>query len=242
MKSSSLRHKCIFLLAGALLVTLASSAGAQLITYPAKFVCGYQPGNLPFLNDGNVQPGPDSYEMVKPGNYATVVNILNLNTTVQPVTPFIILTDLADAPGLPAPQVALPVLNLAFATAVRFDCQDIANAILAAGGTVNGNVIEGYLTLSTSNARFTVDAVYTYLSQNGFKELHWLASNSGFIGAFGSTYFHPIIALTSALVFSQSVNLNMGAPKEALGGAGAGGLGLGASIDVETIAPVNMSP
>ena len=79
-----------------------------------------------------------------------------------------------------------------------------------------------------------MDAVYTDAAEHGFAQYLYLSSNGFFTG----TIFQAI-ADTLATAF-QRLEVGELAPQDAIGRAGAGGLGLGASIDFEVIDPVNL--
>src|SRR5215467_10696162 len=58
-------------------------------SYAAKFVCGYQPSPPP--SSPPAPPGKISEGVVKPGNYATDINIHNPQTQPQKLTKKLIL-------------------------------------------------------------------------------------------------------------------------------------------------------
>jgi hypothetical protein len=89
------------------------AAGAYRFVYSAKFVCGYQP---PLSDD----PGTPSRgePQVKPGNYATEINIHNYQFKVTPLRKKIILlvqpsADGKDSKVVREPETTGPVTNAA---------------------------------------------------------------------------------------------------------------------------------
>ena len=228
-------------------VLLAASLGAaqpaesqSVFGYFPKFVCGFQTGNVPLLNDPNPPIDKDSYEAFKPGNYATTVNITN--TTLNPETVSVyamVTTGDPTIPSVRAPVVTQVIsgllgLGAGFGTNFEVDCQDIADAFTAIGLPPPGSIIEGNLFIlpNSGNATLQVDAVYSYESQNAF-ERHVLWGNNFDVttnfgekgtGAQNSASLGDLLKRLEAMEFPGFENI---------AASGAGGLGLGASIDVE---------
>ena len=202
-----------------LLFICAVAAQAQVTGYPGKFICGYEEGNVPLLNDPTPLVPAKPYENFKPGNYATTFNVLNLNPDPQEVR-FIFATS-----NLPHARVA--TINILGYSSVDVGCE-IANPFLSP--TFFGQRFEGMLVPVTNNANFIVDAVYTFESQNAF-ERHLVYEDGGSNWTFGQTLDQILFDFTPPTVFFQ-----------AEAASGAGGLGLGASIDVERLDPVTIIP
>ncbi len=210
-----------FLPACMLALGAATTAQAQII-YPAKFVCGFETGLIPFLTgDNTFQPGPDSYEMFKPGNYATVVNMWNRLNIQQAVLTAAVVTFEDAAGNVFSFAAPLPIQFIAPLGALRYHCGHIAAAINAL--------------LNPPDSAKDVDAVYTYAAEHGFALYLFLGSSGAFTGTNLQSFAETLSTLFSRLDFGE------GGPLEAIGGAGAGGLGLGASIDVEPIDPVDLT-
>ena len=142
-------RKSIVLFAGLTALAVAGTAHAQLggvgpnsTVYSVKFVCGTQsPQNL------NAPAEPP----VKPGNYATVINVEGLNTDIGAgaiVSP---------AGGAPSPNtINLSPLSL-FVTK-DITCADIAKAL----GVPPPSFITGYVNVIDNSSRgISVTAVYT---------------------------------------------------------------------------------
>ncbi len=215
----------------------ASPLSAQTFrtVYPVKFVCGFVNGNVPLLTNSNTGGGP-IYEDLKPGNYATVVN--GFHTQLQSDT----LQAWAVADNLG------PALVASFSF-VAFETFDIGcPEIMAALGQANGLIVEGWLLLFATSPSFNIQPVYSYSSQNAFWDHElWqivndravLVSNPHCLPIFPSL-FPPIFVTPCGVAPAPRV---VGPPSIAglTVGTGAGGLGLGASIDVEEVSPVNLN-
>jgi len=214
------------LVALASLVTAAPAEAQTIHLYACKVVCGYQPGNVRLLNDTGPVPSPPPFEDLKPGNYATTCNLFNhdLSAPSQPVFPYLAV----EGGGL----IFLGTVNVGFLNANAYGCRDIvANLPFTPPG-----VFEGYLTLFTLDPDFDVKAVYTFESQNAFeRQLLWQFNQ---FGAFGLAF--QSLGLTLPRITAPL------APGGALGAqwataSGAGGLGLGASIDVEAVGRIDIN-
>ena len=195
---------------------LATSAAveAQLTGYPGKVVCGFEQGNVPLLNDPTPLTPPRPYENFKPGNYATVFNVLNLNPTQQMVTFVLTLQNFQ--------PVTIFILPVNAFSSIEIGCEEIFNPFIP---PLVGQRFEGMLIPVTNNSSFVVDAVYTFESQNAF-ERHVVYEDGIATWSFGRS-------LDDIL---RDFNPPTGFFIEAA--SGAGGLGLGASIDVVRIDPV----
>lgn len=214
------------LVALASLVSAAPAEAQMLHLFACKVVCGFQPGNVRLLNDPSPFPLPHAFEDLKPGNYATTCNIFNydLSAASQPVFPYLAV----EGGGL----IFLGTVNVGVLNANAYGCRDIA-ANLPAGFA--GLLFEGYLTLFTLDPDFKVDSVHTFESQNAF-ERHLLWQFDPF-GGFG------IVFQSLGLTVPRITNPIGGAgvlARQFATGSGAGGLGLGASIDVEDVRRIDI--
>jgi hypothetical protein len=135
------------------------------LSYSVKFVCGYQD----LVTSANLEPP------VKPGNYATDINIHNPNyvgsaagqTSVQVWKKLVILVGTRDNQpfAFREPQLAKPTRFLTFRmppdTATMDDCQAIWRMAEAVGTPVTpGALTIGYVVIM-SQRPLDVDAVYT---------------------------------------------------------------------------------
>jgi hypothetical protein len=215
------------------LVALASLAAvpaeAQTIhLYACKIVCGFERGNVRLLNDPSPFSSNDRYEDLKPGNYATTCNIYNhdIDLDAQAIFPYLAI----EGGGLVfLGGVTIPVLNTA-----AIGCVDIVGALPPPPPP--GFVFEGYLTIFTTDPDFQVDGVRTFESQNGF-ERHalWSYNPFGPVGLFFSTLGLTIPRLTGPLPLPAGA-----LPTQFMAASGAGGLGLGASIDVDLVPRIDI--
>jgi len=186
--------------------------------FPSKFVCGFQRGNVPLLNDPNPVLNP-YYEHVKPGNYATTFNVLNLNLDHQTISFYVSEPDVYDGLKFVGSRW-IP----SFGT-TQFGCPDIAAGL----GTQNGSFFEGYLLIVVKNDQFKVTGVYTFESQNAFeRHVLWRLRSDGSSGIESELTSDSLTALTRPLGPVDFIG-----PFKDIAASGAGGLGLGASIDVE---------
>jgi hypothetical protein len=121
---------------------------------PVKFVCGRQAPNF----DLTAPAEPP----VKPGNYATVINIENLTANADG-TPVTIGVDWnVSVPGLTTPDSGGPITDLAQFATTDITCADIAAAVKSPNGFITGyvNIIPVGPTALT-DTRLAVTAVYT---------------------------------------------------------------------------------
>ncbi len=197
------------------LLCLANTSEAQF-TWPGKFVCGYELGNVPTLSNPN--PFPHEFEKVKPGNYATLFNILNLNPTEQSIT----LVASKFNRLVPVTTIVIPPF-----TTLPVGCPTITNATDPGS---QGQFTEGFLIPTMLNRNFVVDVVYTYESKDAFSE-HRIYNSTGSQGT--------VISTTTTSITGVPPILPPG-PVPIVAGSGAGGLGLGASIDVERLPMVQL--
>jgi hypothetical protein len=134
------------------------SVGGQSCVYSVKFVCGEQP---------SPSPGPPAGPVVRPGYYATTINIHNYHLN-QDQTASIQKTAVIAIPEPPSPAtIKSQVSNTAFVTlppgqAFEIDCLDIFHLF----GKVPSPFIEGFVELrpTPTTAAFpllSVTAVYT---------------------------------------------------------------------------------
>jgi hypothetical protein len=135
--------------------------GTYLWSYSAKFVCGYQAPLLP------TDPGEP---VVKPGNYATEINIHNENISTPSLVVkkmVIILVDPTNGPVGLEPNAQTPRSNVNVSmgsnTAMMDDCNAIWTMIHQAGGPPPPNpmpLMIGYLVI-LDPLDLNVDVVYT---------------------------------------------------------------------------------
>lgn len=225
------RRRPGFLLGACALVALASvvaaaPAEAQMIhLFGCKVVCGYQFGNVRLLNDNGPVPFPPQFEDLKPGNYATTCNIFNydLSANAQPVFPYLAV----EGGGL----IFLGTVNVGFLNANAYGCRDIvANLPAPPAG-----IFEGYLTLFTLDPDFKVDSVHTFESQNAFeRHVVWQFDPFGPISILLQPLGLTIPRITNPI--GAAGNLT----RQFATSSGAGGLGLGASIDVEEVRRIDI--
>ncbi len=196
--------------------------------YPVKFVCGYQIGDVPLLSDPSPLTPPKPYEELKPGNYATLINIINTDfTTVnQSFTPAFVIEGVG-------PISSALIRTLAPLATTKVGCPEILRTLTPFLPTAPiGQVFEGYaLFVTTPNDPLQIDVVYTYESKDAFKEhIVWG------LGPDGTVPDGALNLLHSGFKFGNFPNI-FDFPVIDIGASGAGGLGLGASIDVERVLP-----
>lgn len=218
-----------FTLACALLAPQTLEAQTASVWLP-KFVCGYQLGDVRLLSDNS--PLTTAYESFKPGNYATTINITNTslqNRTVYSIALVTVpITDPTQPVVTPAisvpvlvPQPLLPLTPSLFAAGVtgtmEINCSNIAAALVANGLPATGQVFEGNLLLfnNAGDSSLQVTAVATFESKDSFRE-------------------HRVTP-----VETHGTGEPPG-PQIVYVGSGAGGMGLGASIDIETYDPITV--
>ncbi len=137
-----MRKGMVLGLVGAVL-TIGAAAGSSYAqtVYPVKFVCGTQ--------QPQVGTNPPAEPAVKPGNYATVINVESL------VTDNLVNVSASPAGGSP---VDLPPLSaLSQFTTKDITCADIEAAVKAPAGTF----ITGFVNLTAQRNPIAVTAVYT---------------------------------------------------------------------------------
>ncbi len=207
----------------ALTLLLSAQAQAQLLplrpsfVYAAQFVCGYVQGATPpqANSPGATVPAPlpDDFQ---PGSYATALNLFN--PSFRSVANIRMFASVADGGTTP---VGPPITLAAFRTE-KITCQDIVRDVarLIPGNLANGEVVEGFLYTTRPADDLEMQAVYTYSTKDGFKE---------FLGVDDAGFVVPVAGREAETEF----------PLISIGGAG--GLGLGGSIDVEKITPRKVS-
>ena len=235
-------------LAAAILISVLfpALAGAQTSSvWFAKFVCGYQTGNVPLLNNPNPPIDNTTYEELKPGNYATVVNIVN--TSLNQETVFVnamVTTGDPVTTSLNFPVAAQPVLGLLPAPGIgsnmRVGCPAVVAAMIANGAPppTPGGIVEGHFVIfaGSGGANLQVDAVYTFESQNAFeRHVLWGSDELGLTGI-----VRDLQTLTLAGILAPFDPKTFAEGLKDIAASGAGGLGLGASIDVERCDPVDV--
>lgn len=206
------------------LIAMASFATApaaaqltEIHLFTCKVVCGFQLGNVRLLND--TSPLNQPYENLKPGNYATTCNLYNYDISApdQTILPYLAVKGV--------PLFFLGAFTIPALDAGAFGCIEIVNAIVP---PPTGFAFEGYLTFYTFSPNIRVDGVHTYSSQNAFKE-HYIWA----VDAFGQLIrVSGSLGLTVGAITSF-VNLAGDFVESQFAASGAGGLGLGASIDIE---------
>lgn len=126
------------------------------LSFAAKFVCGYQ---RPIWQEGGEPP-------VKPGNYATEINIYNHNSVAVDVRKSILLlVKDTSVPGREPNYVtvsATDAITLPAGTATMDDCNRIYR-LLNPGAAIPTPMplMIGFLNLTTSGTDLTVKGVYT---------------------------------------------------------------------------------
>ena len=135
-----------------------NAAGTYVFAYSAKFVCGYQPQLT-----GNAV----GESVVKPGNYATDINIHNSNfRAITLKKSVIVLVDPQNGPIGREPNFQQPKasvkLDMPAAAAMFDDCNAIWNMLYPAGAAIPTPMplLVGFLTV-LSPVDLTIDAVYT---------------------------------------------------------------------------------
>lgn len=114
-------------------------------------------------------------------------------------------------PGNPLVKQFTP--SQAFET-FTLGCDEILKSLAV---TVNNEAYEGFLYITRMRPDLDVQAVYTYASRDVFEFMEFRGVDKK-----GNVVINPEVGVTS------------------IGGAGGGGLGLGASIDVERIEPIHL--
>ncbi len=146
--------------AGILLLSTVRSSSAQsaqsVNITPVKFVCGTERPNLNLT--APAEPP------VKPGNYATVINIESLTTNSDGASVPINIPWTVSMPGLSAAQPGTTITGLGEFVTADITCADIASAVktVATNGFITGyvNLIPvGPTALTTPE--IAVTAVYT---------------------------------------------------------------------------------
>jgi hypothetical protein len=118
----------------------AGSSSAQTV-YPVKFVCGTQRPQV-----GTILPAEPP---VKPGNYATVINVESLVTDN--------LVKVVASPSGGSPVDLPPLSALSAFTTKDVTCADIQAAVKAPAGTF----ITGFINLTADRNPISVTEVYT---------------------------------------------------------------------------------
>ena len=197
-------------------VGILSGAYAQTdpdLIYSAKFVCGAQRAPLSLA-----LPRDPGLLDVQPGSYATVLNIMNLYRFAPRVKVQASLAQSSPSAFANTRVIrdqAVPVFG-----AMKVGCADIA----AAFGRNNSDVFDGFLYIIQPQDYLNVQAVYTYSEQDEFQ-------SQRFIGIGVNNQVGDINAP------APGSNSNVTTGFRIMGGAGAGGLGIGNSIHIERITP-----
>ncbi len=165
VRALTLRVAAFSCLALFVLSAKPSEAQVEFMVYRAKFTCGFATGNIPDSgNSANVLPVP--YREVQPGNYSTVINILNARFNGR--------ESLVDGAVLVEgrPVASLSSFTMTSYSTVRIDCNDITSALAAGGFQADGRFVEGFVQIaardllgSSEPSNLEVSAVYTYGSR-----------------------------------------------------------------------------
>lgn len=215
------------LVALASLVAAAPAEGQTIHLFGCKVVCGFQPGNVRLLNDPGPFPAFTPPEDLKPGNYATTCNIFNydISAGTQTVLPYLAV----EGGGL----IFLGTVTVGALNANAYGCRDIVASLPA---PPPGPVFEGYLTLFTFDPDFRVDSVHTFESQNAFeRQLVWQYNPFGPINILLQSLGLTLPRITNPIGFAGVLG------RQEATASGAGGLGLGASIDVEEVRRIDIN-
>jgi hypothetical protein len=128
------------------------SVGGQPCVYSVKFICGDQPN--PNLHAPSEPP-------VKPGNYATSINVHNyhLDQTAAGITKTAVIANPENAPSLGLISAPPHTINLPPGRAFEIDCADIVS--LFPSTVTLPQFIKGFVELRGSFPTLSVTAVYT---------------------------------------------------------------------------------
>lgn len=149
------------------LSAMPSEAQTPMMVFRVKFTCGFAPGNIPDSGSfATVLPVP--YREVQPGNYSTVINILNarFNGRDSQVGASILVQG--------RPVASLSAFTLTSFSTVRIDCDDITGALAEDGFQADGRFVEGFIQVTARDpiigapdepSDLEVSAVYTYGSR-----------------------------------------------------------------------------
>jgi hypothetical protein len=138
----------------------AAAAGGSVSVYSAKFACGQEPP--PSSGSGGAA---QNEAPVKPGNYATTINVHNPNlSTVNFVKKAVVTysSDMGNSSN-EAPQApgALVAAQLKADYALAIDCGDISSKLLQ-GHFSSSNFIEGFVVIYISpSQQLDVQGLYT---------------------------------------------------------------------------------
>jgi hypothetical protein len=147
--------------AALLALMAAGPTAAQINTqvYAVKFLCGFSDGRVPKINDPTPLPAP--YLAVEPGNYGTVINIINLN--FQGTSTSVSATVLTESSG----QASLGGTILSPFQVHTIDCVAITHILsLLRGFPADGRFIEGYVRLDADEVPpLDVTVAYSYALQ-----------------------------------------------------------------------------
>lgn len=221
------------------LLTIASlisaSAFAQVTTlYPIKFVCGYSTGSVPLEGQAFIIPN-SLRRAVQAGSYSTAVNVLHNQIQDDNIAFY------AVAEGFAAVEVKRST-NIQNFQATRVICPQIQGAF----GISAETEVEGWLVMATTSDSFSVEAVYTYANQNLFIDHRYRqAQLFGGIPALGllAQGFEDTTLLANNPTVTAPLLATTANPSSdfTVAGSGAGGNGLGSSIDLESVEPVSLN-
>ena len=229
--------KLLFVSAVALLAFGFAPAQAQVFNsiYPTKVACGFVPGNVPPLAGQQpfvgIQPNTDRDQ--EPGHYATIVNVLQTQFANNSVVAFFVQD------GQPGVGIPLNTAVLGAFRSLDVGCTDIAPFIGLGGGAP----FEGWLVIAATQPTLEVSPVYTFESQNGFAEhrVHQVLQGGQRLQLLNVPPANPFdLFVPGGVAFVLQLALQTQAGDVHV--SGAGGLGVGASIDVETVDAVALVP
>ncbi len=199
--------------------TIQAQTFARL--YPAKFTCGFQTGHVPLLSNPQIA---QSYEDFKAGNYATAINVTNVTLGSPQFWAYVAL------PNDRHHIFFLGEFRLPLGGVTKIDCPKIAAAALQS----DGEFFEGIVYIYANNDSFKVDAIYTYSSRDALERhivwgLHGPTSTFGALESLGAEHSPLVVA-------------DPDFPATQIAASGAGGIGLGASIDLEEVRSRLLTP
>ncbi len=209
-------------------LAISVAATAQVTVVPTKQLTVLQPIALPkpivyaakFVCGAQTQAAIQigqtvAFADLEPGAYATALNIFSLSQGQPQIDVYASVHGSAFDPLVA--QFSSP---RAFETHTVV-CNDIMQ-VVPPNPRGTGEVVEGFLYITRRQPDLDVQAVYTYANREKFEFDKWR----------GVTSDGYVVPVPEEDIAGDLISI---------GGAGGGGLGLGASIDVERIAPIDRS-
>ena len=141
--------------------------GRNQLVYPVKFVCGSIPGEHFDIPDGSTAFEPNMQKAsreppVKPGNYATAINIYNYQNDDVKFTKKAVI---ARPQGKPlGPISGVITESLGPGQALEVDCPNIAS-LFELGGQVVPDFIKGFVEIAVDNPRDQLEVVAVYTAE-----------------------------------------------------------------------------